>query len=103
MDGAARVRATRERTKTGLVNIIVFAVGQSVEDGMTLLVGLGGGDVALLCGSALYSIQAPLIIQKQTARQTIRLRVNDHDGEPVNATSFPVTDSGLVPSFHHLP
>ena len=62
------MRATRERTKTGLVNIIVFAVSQSVEDGMTLLVGLGGGDVALLCGSALYSIQAPLIIQKQSAR-----------------------------------
>ena len=99
------MRATRERTKTGLVNIIVFAVSQSVEDGITLLVGLGGGDVALLCGFALYSIQAPLIIQKKTARQVIRPRVNGHDGVSVNAASSPVTDSGLVPSsrFHYLP
>ena len=88
----------------GLVNIIVFAVSQSVEDEMRLLVGLGGGDVALLCGSALYSIQAPLIIQKKkTARQAIRPRVNGHDGASVNATSSPVTDSGLVPSFYSLP
>jgi len=69
MDGAARVKATRERAKMGLVNIIVFAVSQSVEDGMRLLVGLGGRDVALLCGSALYSIQAPLIIQRKKRLQ----------------------------------
>jgi len=46
MDGAARVRAARERARMGLISVIVFAVSQSVEERTTLLGG--GGEVTLL-------------------------------------------------------
>ena len=46
MVGAARAKVTRERARMGLINFIVFAVSQSVEERITLLGG--GGQVALL-------------------------------------------------------
>ena len=45
MCGAARVRAASERTRMGLIDIMLFAVSQSVEERTTLLGS--GGEVAL--------------------------------------------------------